>query len=375
MPLNLAGNGPITGATSLASPTQIHSGANSLVLQADPTGTHVDSVIGLEVDNGRVFTINRSNEVGRLITGRTSSVSVANVNCSFQFHGVGGQRGYTSGTTYRNDNLGPIIALGKSRGTAVDDYTAVDSGDFLGDLRWIGSDGTDLSGFSARIAASAAADFTATSKPGILSFSTTDANAVAAVEHMRIDEEGSTWVGNGTTGTIGTLPSATNLGVFAVDVSNSTVGAYLRTSRDTGSANAIAQFWGSAGQAIIRGDGDLENTNNRYTGISDIKLKQNVRDASSQWEDIKKLKVRQYELIKNPDQKQIGVVAQELEEICPGLVIERVSDEETGETHKSVSYSVLYMKAVKALQEAIGRIEALEAEVAQLTLNVNQTDV
>jgi hypothetical protein len=33
---------------------------------------------------------------------------------------------------------------------------------------------------------------------------------------------------------------------------------------------------------------------------------------------------------------------------------------------KSVKYSILYMKAVKALQEAIGRIETLEAEVATL---------
>jgi hypothetical protein len=35
-------------------------------------------------------------------------------------------------------------------------------------------------------------------------------------------------------------------------------------------------------------------------------------------------------------------------------------DEETGESTKSVNYSVLYMKAVKALQEAMERIEVLE---------------
>ena len=33
---------------------------------------------------------------------------------------------------------------------------------------------------------------------------------------------------------------------------------------------------------------------------------------------------------------------------------------------KAVMYSVLYMKAVKALQEAMTRIETLEAEVAKL---------
>jgi hypothetical protein len=38
----------------------------------------------------------------------------------------------------------------------------------------------------------------------------------------------------------------------------------------------------------------------------------------------------------------------------------------TGETTKFVKYSILYMKAVKALQEAIERIETLEAQNAQL---------
>ena len=46
--------------------------------------------------------------------------------------------------------------------------------------------------------------------------------------------------------------------------------------------------------------------------------------------------------------------------MSPGLDLERIHNEETGETAKSVAYSVLYMKAVKALQEAMERIETLE---------------
>jgi len=53
-----------------------------------------------------------------------------------------------------------------------------------------------------------------------------------------------------------------------------------------------------------------------------------------------------------------------------GLVEENTDrDEEMkdlGTTTKSVKYSVLYMKAVKCLQEAMTRIEALEAEVKAL---------
>ena len=38
----------------------------------------------------------------------------------------------------------------------------------------------------------------------------------------------------------------------------------------------------------------------------------------------------------------------------------------TGEKVKAVKYSVLYMKAIKALQEAQTRIETLETKVAAL---------
>ena len=57
---------------------------------------------------------------------------------------------------------------------------------------------------------------------------------------------------------------------------------------------------------------------------------------------------------------QIGVVAQELETVSAGLV------QEDDEGIKSVKYSVLYMKAVKCLQEAIAKIETLETKVAAL---------
>ena len=69
--------------------------------------------------------------------------------------------------------------------------------------------------------------------------------------------------------------------------------------------------------------------------------------------------------------KLIGVVAQEIETVCSGLVYEdNVKDPDdtskiTG-TVKNVKYSILYMKAIKALQEAITRIETLETEVAAL---------
>ena len=63
---------------------------------------------------------------------------------------------------------------------------------------------------------------------------------------------------------------------------------------------------------------------------------------------------------------QIGVVAQELETISPGLVKEVYENGNDGNKVKAVKYSVLYMKAIKALQEAMAKIETLETKVAAL---------
>jgi len=128
---------------------------------------------------------------------------------------------------------------------------------------------------------------------------------------------------------------------------------------------------GSGLQFTVDADGDVKNTNNSYGSISDIKLKQDVVDAASQWDDIKALRVRKYRFKRNPDAAlQIGLVAQEAEAVSPGLVEETADRDEEGNdlgtTTKSVKYSVLYMKAVKALQEAMTRIEQLEAKVAAL---------
>ena len=115
--------------------------------------------------------------------------------------------------------------------------------------------------------------------------------------------------------------------------------------------------------------GNVTNKNNSYGALSDAKLKENIVDASSQWEDLKAVQVRNYDLI-STGERHLGVVAQEIEQVSPGLVSEIPdSDEEgndLGTVTKSVNYSVLYMKAVKALQEAMERIETLEQKVADL---------
>ena len=136
----------------------------------------------------------------------------------------------------------------------------------------------------------------------------------------------------------------------------------------------------------IFSDGDIVNHDNSYGAISDSRIKSNIVDANSQWDDIKALKVRNYK--KNDDIAQygdsagveIGVIAQELEASSMNKLVKQETlyeatdaevlngDKNAGDIrdYKSVKYSVLYMKAIKALQEAQTRIETLETKVTAL---------
>ena len=119
-------------------------------------------------------------------------------------------------------------------------------------------------------------------------------------------------------------------------------------------------------------NGAAYNDQNTWGSTSDKRIKHDIKDANSQWDDIKALKIKNYKHTKHGDNAKslIGVIAQDLESSgMNGLVDDQVvtksdidmyKDINEGDKIKTVKYSVLYMKAIKALQEAMERIEALE---------------
>jgi hypothetical protein len=129
---------------------------------------------------------------------------------------------------------------------------------------------------------------------------------------------------------------------------------------------------------IIWSNGNVINRNNSYGGYSDIKLKENIVDATPKLNDLMKVKVRNYNLI-GDDKKQIGVIAQELEEVFPNMIDEsidfenkEVTDEEgnvsiekvdLGTTTKSVKYSVFVPMLIKSIQELKAEIELLKTQI------------
>jgi hypothetical protein len=174
---------------------------------------------------------------------------------------------------------------------------------------------------------------------------------------MRITQAGALWAFTGSSG--GFKFSTSQAASTDLDLLS---GYYSASAVNTGTT-----------AFVIRTNGNIQNANNSYGSLSDAKLKENIVDANSQWDDLKALQVRNYNFKEETGQQthtQIGLIAQEVELVSPGLVSESPDRDEEGNdletVTKSVNYSVLYMKAVKALQEAMERIEQLETEMAEV---------
>ena len=247
------------------------------------------------------------------------------------------------------------LLLGKTRGSSIGSNTVVQNGDAIGLIAFCGNDGSifregaTIRGFIDGAPGSG-------DMPSRLVFSTTADGASSPTERMRISNGGqmSTFTSSGIGHRIGHASTGNDNNIIqagknASNISNMTTTFYVKT------------------------DGDVLNANNSYTGISDIRLKENIVDANSQWNDLKSLQVRNYNFKTQTGFQtytQLGLIAQEVELVSPGLVSESPDQDgegnDLGTTTKSVNYSVLYMKAVKALQEAMTRIETLETEVAAL---------
>jgi hypothetical protein len=220
---------------------------------------------------------------------------------------------------------------------------------------------------------------------------------VNAAERARIINDGSLLVNRTAqhgsyAGQLSVLDSSTTSG-RAVGLFESTAASSLDTSLvrvlsaqdTTNSSYNLFDGHAPSGRFLVRDSANVENTNNSYGAISDERIKQDITDANSQWNDIKALKIRNFKLKTNTSKTQLGVVAQELEASgMNGLVEDAPPEKEDvalhsdfgtidddgnftkGQRVKSVKYSVLYMKAIKALQEAQTRIETLETKVTAL---------
>jgi hypothetical protein len=325
----------------------------------------------------------RIDSSGRLLVGTSSARETSSGNDPFvQFERSSGSALVLSATKNGADAFGPYFALIKSRGTSAGANNLVSSGDEIGSIFFYGTDGTNPE-TGAAIQAYVDGTPGANDMPGRLVFSTTADGASSPTERMRIGQSGYMKLSNngsylGTAATYHEIIGNAGSGSLALSVANTSAtgnGVQINSNSDGTSYVYLIGYSTSAAanRIIIWSNGNVVNTNNSYGAISDIKLKENIVDANSQWDDLKALQVRNYNFKEGQTHTQIGLVAQEVELVSPGLVTESPDRDEDGNdlgtVTKSVNYSVLYMKAVKALQEAMERIESLEQRLNDAGIN------
>lgn len=171
---------------------------------------------------------------------------------------------------------------------------------------------------------------------------------------------------------------------------------YTNISAQTTTAGATLLFnayVGGVRRAGILDNGTYQSATNVYGSVSDQKLKENIVDTTPKLDKLMQVQVRNFNFIGAED-KQIGVVAQEIEQIFPGVVYETedevltevtktkeitledgtVTTEEytleemvkNGEVTKNVKYSVIYMMMLKGMQEQQEIINDLRKRIETL---------
>ena len=177
------------------------SDAEAAIVIEDNGSTNDGNRIGVISDDMAFTTANserfRVDSSGRFLLGKTATKASDGENTAkAQIESTGNcmldiAANGTTSSSYAGLNLI------RSDGSSVNDHTAVDSGDRIARINFIGADGSDRFNSCARIAAFAAADFSANNCPGILTFETNSGGA-AASERMRIDKDGRILIGTST---------------------------------------------------------------------------------------------------------------------------------------------------------------------------------
>jgi hypothetical protein len=166
----------------------------------------------------------------------------------------------------------------------------------------------------------------------------------------------------GTTNALGALHIMYNAG------DSTSQGVITITANNTGNSTGILFLDGQnqvCGRITVKGG---NNTSQFYTS-SDHRLKQDVAPMDSSLETIKSLQPKKYKWNTNPDSGyHQGFLAHELQSVIPDAVDgeHNAVDDENNPIYQGVDKTAIIPHLTKALQEAITKIETLEAKVQAL---------
>ena len=149
-----------------------------------------------------------------------------------------------------------------------------------------------------------------------------------------------------------------------------TVSALRTAAASSGSSEIL--YCSRNSTSVTVGTGVYAIYSNGSAGaLSDQTQKKNIETTRDGYlEDLNRLRVVKYNWNDQEDgtPKELGLIAQEVEEVFPGLISDMRSDVGIGSTvsYKGIKTSVLPYMLLKALQEANAEIAALSARITAL---------
>ena len=190
--------------------------------------------------------------------------------------------------------------------------------------------------------------------------------ATNGTERARITSDGYLLLGKTATatGTAGiTFGATADLGYSSFSRTSSTNAEVTLQVYSTGAA-ANRFYVGMAGTVFA--------TSTTITGISDVRLKENIRDLDDGLNAVLALQPRKFDWkegkganIKNAR----GFIAQEFEQVFPDMIEQWIDEPPEGEEHYKAVNANLIPVLVKAIQEQQAMIDEMKAEIAALKGN------
>jgi hypothetical protein len=289
----------------------------------------------------------RIDSSGRLLVGTSSDRSSAGVNGRFQLEGNSYNTSSVNLINNGNDNQPSYLVFGKSRSGSVGGTTIVQSGDYLGRIDFAGADGSSLNSVGAFIGCQVDGTPGSNDMPGRLVFSTTADGASSSTERMRITNGGQVDIG----GSYAAGSDRIRLNPSASNFSRNTTGAAAQIYFENPN--------GTVGQISTSGFATS------YLTSSDYRLKENVTQVTDGIARFKQLKPSRFNFIADPGHTVDGFLAHEAQAVVPECVTgeKDAVDDDGNPVYQGIDQAKLVPLLTAALQEAIAKIETLEARL------------
>jgi hypothetical protein len=143
----------------------------------------------------------------------------------------------------------------------------------------------------------------------------------------------------------------------------------IRAAQNSGTSSVFEGYTvgTSSPTSLIKADGSAMFAGNITAGnVSDIKFKENIEAAPSQLSDISAFKLKTFDWKDEAPlsdelkaQRKLGLIAQEVEAICPEMVYEVAGQDD--DSYKAINHDVLIMKLLGAVKELAAEVAALKA--------------